>query len=441
MIAYNRDLEVRHEVDVFVAGGGPAGVAAALAAARQGASVLMVEGTACFGGMGTSGLVPAFMQFADGVNFLAGGIGREIYDRLWNARGVSPEDVYESPRATLSIHAETLKRVYDEMVTSSGVDYAFMTQMVDVIAADGQVQAVVCSGKSGMYAVRARVYVDGTGDGDLAVWAGAAFEKGDSEGKMMAGTLGSLWGAVDWEAVRDAEERAEDELPSAFDDNIFTVEDRHLPGMWRVGRTLAGGNLGHTFGVDGTDERSLTEALVYGRKLLTEYERFYREYMSGYDGIEMVSTGALLGIRETRRIVGDYQLVLDDFRNRAVFPDEIGRYSYPVDVHASDPSPEAFAKLMDGLHSLRLGWGESYGIPYRTLTPKGLSNVLVAGRCISSDRSMQGSVRVMPGCYITGQAAGVAAALAADQRQDVHEVDVTELQSQLKDMGAFLPNC
>ena len=440
MIEYTKQLPVRHQVDVFVAGGGPAGIAAALAASRQGASVLLIEGTACFGGMGTAGMVPAFMQFADGINFLAGGIGREIYDRLWEGKGASPDDRYDNPMRHLSIHAEVLKRVYDEMITESGINYALMTQMVDVIASDGAVSAVVCAGKSGPYAVRAQMYVDATGDGDLASWAGAPYEKGDEQGQMMAGTLCSLWANVDWDAVRAAKQRAEDELPRAFADGCFAVQDHHLPGMWRVGHTLAGGNLGHTFGVDGTDERSLTEALVYGRKLLTEYEHFYRRYMSGYDSLELAATGALLGIRETRRIIGDYQLNLADFQARAVFADEIGRYSYPVDVHASDPSAEAFDKLMEGLHAFRLGIGESYGIPYRTLTPKGLSNVLVAGRCISADRPLQGSVRVMPGCYITGQAAGVAAALGAAGDQDVHAIDVSEVQGRLKELGAYLPN-
>jgi len=133
-------------------------------------------------------------------------------------------------------------------------------------------------------------------------------------------------------------------------------------------------------------------------------------------------------------------LNLNDFQARAVFADEIGRYAYPVDIHASDPSAETHAKFMEAFQSLRLNPGESYGIPYRTLTPKGLSNVLVAGRCISTDRAVQGSVRVMPGCYITGQAAGVAAALASRKDLDVHAVDVTEVQGRLKEMGAYLPN-
>ena len=115
--------------------------------------------------------------------------------------------------------------------------------------------------------------------------------------------------------------------------------------LWHVGQREGGGNIGHTFGVDGTDERSLTEALLWGRKSLLEYEHYYKEYLEGFEGMTLLATGALLGLRETRRIMGDYILCLDDFKNRAVFDDEIGRYNYPVDIHASSPSNEDFAKF------------------------------------------------------------------------------------------------
>jgi hypothetical protein len=157
--------------------------------------------------------------------------------------------------------------------------------------------------------------------------------------------------------------------------------------------------------------------------------------------MELVSTGSLLGLRETRRVTGDYVLDLADFKARAVFPDEIGRYCYPVDIHPLTPSRETFEQFeREFRKDYRYAKGESYGIPYRTLTPKGLSNVLVAGRCISTDRYVQGSVRVMPGCYITGQAAGVAASLSAETGKGVHDLDVAEIQKRLVDLGACLPN-
>jgi len=441
-IGYHRDIPVRHDVDVFVAGGGPAGVAAAVAAARQGMTVFLAEGHSCFGGMGTAGLVPAFMRMGDGVQVLAAGVGSEVIDRLMAAGG-SAEGRAEDVAAvgSISIHPEALKRVYDEMVADAKVDYTFHTALVDVLTEGGAVTAAVCAAKSGVFAVRAKVYVDGTGDGDLAAWAGAPFEKGDERGDMMPGTLCSLWANVDWPAVRAGDLGAGNaRMEEAFKDGVFTHEDLHLPGMWRLPGTLGGGNIGHTFGVDGTDERSLTEALVWGRKLVLEYERYYREYLTGFEKMELTATGSLLGLRETRRIMGDYVLCLDDFKGRAVFDDEIGRYSYPVDIHPLRPEKGEYDRFMDEWQDLRYGKGESYGIPYRTLVPRGLTNVLVAGRCISSDRFLQGSVRVMPGCYITGQAAGLAAALAVEGDTDTRGVDVARLQQRLKAFGACLPN-
>jgi hypothetical protein len=148
-----------------------------------------------------------------------------------------------------------------------------------------------------------------------------------------------------------------------------------------------------------------------------------------------------LGVRETRRIMGDYVLCLEDFKRRAVFQDEIGRYCYPVDIHVARPNDEAeYQRFEKEFAELRYKKGESYGIPYRCLTAKGLRNVLVAGRCVSADRSIQASIRVMPGCFITGQAAGVAAAMAAGTAGDVRVIDVRELQRRLRKAGAHLPN-
>lgn len=429
-VVFQRDLEVRHEVDVLVVGGGPAGVAAAVSAARQGAKVFLAEATACLGGLGTSGMVPAFMQFTDGVNFLAGGIGEEILNKMWEYGGKIEGSEY-------SIKVEALKRVYDDIVTEAGVDFTLHTQMVAVDAEDGLVNYVVFAAKSGMFAVKAKIYIDGTGDGDLCAWAGAEYEKGDENGEMMAGTLCSLWANIDWDRVVRPDNRR---LEEAIKDKIFTYEDRHLSGIWRTGKTLGGGNIGHTYDVDGTDERSLTKSLIWGRKSMTEFERYYREYLDGYEEMELAATGAILGIRESRRILGDYVMVLDDFINRASFDDEIGRYAYPIDIHPSDTSVEGFKKFEKEYHNLRYKDGESYGIPYRALTPRGLQNVLVAGRCVSCDRYMQSSIRVMPGCYITGQAAGVAAAMAAEKNTDTRGIDIKELQSRLKAIGAYLPN-
>jgi len=436
-----RQVPVRHEVDVFVAGGGPAGCAAAVSAARGGKSVFLAEGHSCFGGMGTAGLVPAFMQFGDGVNFLAAGFGEELFERLCAAGGTTPAPPGGDRTGSYPINAEILKRVYDEMLLAAKVDFTFHTHLIGVQRQGSKVKAALCWGKSGLFAVRAAVYVDATGDGDLAAWADAPFEKGDSSGAMMPGTLCSLWTDVDFDAWGKSGLRHHNaRIEEAHKAGVFTYCDKHLPGIWPVGDRVGGGNVGHTFGVDGTDERSLTKALLWGRKLVLEYERYYREYLRGFERMKLMATGSLLGLRETRRILGDYVLCLEDFKKRAVFPDEIGRYCYPVDIHVSRPDDEAeYERFQKEFAELRYAKGESYGVPYRCLTPRGLSNVLVAGRCISADRFLQGSIRVMPGCYITGQAAGVAAALACDHGGDSRAFDVGLLRRRLREAGAYLP--
>lgn len=430
---FKREIPIKYDVDVFVVGGGPAGITAAVAAARNGCSVYLAESQGCFGGQGTAGGVSAFMQFTDGVNFLVGGLGKEILEKLQDADGMGPDNDF-------SIRHEVLKRVYDDLVMEAGVRFTFNTSMIAVEAEDGNVTSVVLNAKSGIFAVKAKIYIDCTGDGDLCAWAGAPFEKGDVEGNMQAGTLCSLWTDIAWETA-ERKEVGESRLPQAFAEKVITIEDRHLPGIRRVARHVGGGNVGHTFGVDNTDEVSVTKAYVEARKRLLEYENFYKKFMKGYDQIELVSTAGMMGIRETRRIMGDYVLNLEDFRRQAVFEDEIGRYSYPVDIHESKPDAESHKAFAEAYkRDFRYKQGESYGIPYRTLLPKGLTNVFVAGRCISCDRHIQGSIRVMPGCFITGQAVGAAASLAVKQNLDTRSVNVKELQHLLKSMGAYLPN-
>ena len=431
-INFSRNIEVRKDVDVCVVGGGPAGIAAAVAAAKQGAKVFLAEAHTCFGGMGTAGMVPAFMTFSDGVNIVAAGVGSDILERLRKAGGTGPDN-------DLAIKPEVLKRICDEYVLEHNIDFLFQTTLIGVEHENGTVNCAVFAAKSGVFAVKAKVFIDCTGDGDLAVMAGANFEAGDEDGDLMPGTLCSSWDNVDWDAYYACGKRPRDFLFKAFDDGIFRTKDPHHPGMWRIGEHWSGGNIGHTFGLDSTDEKSLTDALIEGRQQLPEFENFYRNYVPGFENVELMASGSLLGIRESRRITGDYVLNLQDFMERRSFEDEIGRYCYPVDIHISKPSAGHYAKFKKENKTLRCEKGESYGIPYRILTPAALKNVYVAGRCVSADRYVQSSIRVMPGCFITGQAAGTAAAIAAENNLDIHKVPTNKLREKLSQIGAYLP--
>lgn len=428
---YQKELTVKYETDVCIVGGGPAGIAAGVAAARQGSRVFIVEATGCFGGAATTALVPTFVTFTDGINFVVGGIGKEIYD----------ECLRQNPDCrhyrNLGYDVEKLKRQYDKMITDAGIEFLFFTSMIDVIKDGDRVDAIVVCGKSGMYLIKASVFIDATGDGDLCVRAGAAYDYGDSEGGVMGPSLCSAWVNVDWSQPAWPQDH---KLEEAFADGVFAVHDRHLPGIYRTGETTGGANISHVYGVNPTREEDLTRGMVEGRKMLTEYEEYYRDYVGGaFKNAFPVTSGSVLGIRESRRIRGDYVLCGEDYNRRAIFDDEIGRYCYGIDIHESKATPEAHKAFLRDFTTRTYSDGETYGIPYRSLLPESLSNVYVTGRCISCDRAMQSSIRVMPCCFLTGQAAGVGAALCIKDKKNIRGIDVSDLQDRLADMGAYLP--
>lgn len=442
---YTKSIEIKYDVDVFIAGGGPAGVAAAVSCAREGRSVFIAESFSAFGGAAVTMLIPAYMCFGDGINFCADGIGKEIFDRI---KVESPERYKRF--CPSSIPVETLKLIYDDMVEKSGAKYIFHTNIIDAVVEDGQIKYVICAAKGSIFAVRAKIYIDCTGDGDLAAYAGADIEYGDENGKVMATTLCGIWSGIDWTRVQRPDSR---NLDAAFADNVFTNEDRHLPGMWSladqtkdadgkpVPNGIGGSNAGHIYDINGCDAASLTEGIVKARRQLLEYRKYYREYLTGYEDMELVYSASYLGIRESRRVVCDLRLEVDTFQNKSSFDDEIGRYCYPIDIHSPTNDKAGYEKFHSEHTSMRLKKGENYGIPYRSLAVKGIRNLLCAGRCIGTDRYMQSSVRVMPGCYITGQAAGIAAAVQCDAHSDdIHNVDIHEVQKRLYKLGAYLPN-
>ncbi len=445
-IGYSATVPVQASYDVAVVGGGPAGVVAAIAAARLGCSVLLVERFGALGGTGTNGLVNAFNPFSDGERALVRGIGLEILQRAYR-RGylsprVSPETWEKGYMQWIPFYGEGLKLLLDEMVLEAGVDVRFFTTMIDVIREGERLTGLVLHSREGLFAVRGRSFVDCTGDADLTARAGYPCELGDDQGRTMPPTLCSYVTNVDYEAYRSfvGSPSWQETLHRALDEGAFTVWDPHVPGIFFSGEDHGMLNAGHVFGVVGLDSQDLSKGMIRGRQLAQEFVAFYRRYVPGCEGLVHVATAPMLGVRESRRVVGEYVLTHEDFSARRSFPDEIGRYNNPIDIHIMSPDREAYeAYHTMYTRSFRLPPGESYGIPYRSLVPRGAPNLWVAGRCISTDRLMQGSTRVMPCCFVTGQAAGVAAALSCAQGVTAQTLHPALLQRTLREQGAYVP--
>jgi len=437
-----RELPLDDSWDVIVVGGGPTGCTAAAAAAREGARTLLIETTACLGGSGTSALVPAWCPFSDKEKIIYRGLAEKVFN-------ASKEGVLHIGAKDLDwvpIDAEKLKRVYDTLVTEAGASVLFQTFLTAVETdGEGSVTALVVSNKSGLTALRAKVYVDCSGDADLAAWAGAEFQKGDEVGQMQPGTHCFILTNVDEYAYKNGPDLGwwdpDSPIHAILESGRYPeIPDKHMCHNI-VGPGSVGFNAGHVWDVDNTKPETVSVALMKGRKLALAYRNALAEFHpAAFGGAFLVATGSVLGIRETRRIEGDYILKAEDYIERRTFSDEICRNSYFIDLHLTKEEAKTSDELEMATRFNRYEKGESHGIPYRCLTPRGLKNVLVAGRSISCDRSVQGSVRVMPVCLAMGEAAGIAATHAMELSEpDVHQIDTTRLRRRLREEGAYLP--
>lgn len=422
--------------DVIVAGGGPAGCTAATAAAREGAKVLLLERTSALGGMGTMGLVPAWCPFSDGIRLVYQGLAeRVLRETMEGMPHLRPDQVNWTP-----INPERLKIVYDNILLGAGVHVVFET-LVCGVEKDEQdnIKAIFAASKKGIEAFSAKVFVDCTGDADLAAWGGAPYEKGGEDGVLQAATHCFMLANVDQYAYNHEQTTSmiHSQMIKLADSGKYSlITDGHGCNSL-LGPGVVGFNSGHIWNVDNTDPASVTKAYFEGRKKAQQFKEGLEEFFpKSFAGAFVAQTAPLMGIRETRRIVGDYVLTREDYLARASFPDEICRNNYYVDVHQSAEEKAAGRKY----DSCRYGKGESHGIPYRCLIPKNLRNLLVAGRSISTDRPVQGSTRVMPPCLAMGEAAGIAASMAASKSGDVRaDVDTVSLRNLLRTHGAYLP--
>ena len=429
-----RDIPVFAEVDVMVAGGGPAGVAAALAAARNGASVLLVEQRGYLGGMATVAGVPAFCPYTDQRKPIIRGIGLEILEDMKAGMEEEFRRNHADQLDWVPIDAEVLKRLLDEKAVAAGVQVLYHTFVGHVLKEDGLIETAVIHNKTGTSAVKAGIYIDATSDADLVWHAGGSFAQGGEEGELQPGTMCFSMGNLDrtkfFATVDEHGSDLKHAIKKAKEEGKLKVA-REWAGISWLNEHAAGFNFGHIFGIDGSKAEDLTRGAIKGRALVHHIAGWLRAEVPGFEQAFLTQTGEQVGIRETRRIVGDYILTADDFMECRSFSDDIARNAYFIDIHMARPD--------SGMTMVHLPPGESHGIPYRSLLPVGLTNVIVAGKSISTDRATQGSTRVMPNCFAMGEAAGTAAALlSAAGSRSTRSIDISLLQRTLVEQGAWL---
>lgn len=450
-----RRIPAESGYDLVVAGGGPAGTAAAVCAARLGLKTLLVEATGALGGMGTSGLVASFGPVSDGERMLVGGFMKELLDTMWTQGAFAPQVTQAFLSRQLNrwvpFKPEHLKRILDDFVVQAGVEVRFFTRVIEADTSGRRINGVVLSSVEGLRYVQARTFVDATGDAALAALTGADCKVvlRDTD-TVSPSTLCSLLGGMNWQDPAYGEDgsgldavknRVRSEwVPQAIADGFFTQEDRFFPGMNRIGAQGATLNAGHVFNLNPLSTRSLSDGMIFGRKLAVEYTEFYRQYVPGCENAELLTTAPLMGVRDSRRIVGEFELTMDDFLARRQFPDQIAVYNRPTDVHPTNTSKEEYERFLKDFHGKdNLGVGQSVGIPYSILVPRGSDNLWVAGRCHSSDTKVHGSIRAQSAAYMMGQAAGTAAAQAVATGQPACDLDTAALVTRLRENGAYLP--
>jgi hypothetical protein len=422
--------------DVLVCGGGPAGIAAAVAAAEEGADVLLLEQAQYLGGAATAMMIPAFCPFGYEGDPVNAGLGLKILHEMKARMGDT------SPRINwVAIDAEVLKSLYDEMVSAAGVRVRFGTLVVGAERDGARVTGVTVAGKNGLQGIEAGVVIDCTGDADVAAHAGCEFQFGGAQGEVMGTTLCFLLANVDkarFEAYcRESGDKSYIPLAvaKAREAHDFDVPEYRAAGFSFPYPDVAGINFGHVYGIDGSDPESVTRGIMEARRLVPKLLAFLHKWVPGFEASRLVATAPMLGVRETRRVVGDYLLTFEDYVARRSFEDDIARNSYFIDLHSASGAAE-LQRGAEGEEWHNYSAGESHGIPLRCLMPKGVDNLLVAGRPISVDRLVHSAIRVMPPCFATGEAAGVTAATMAAERLTSRQVDVPGLRDRLKARGA-----
>jgi FAD dependent oxidoreductase len=438
----SRLTPVHGEYDVVVVGGGPAGIMAAAAAARGGCSVILLERYGFLGGAGTAGGLSTFCGLHAKVygehQRVIHGLADELLDRLAKLDGLSkPHLTINDGIQAQAFDISSYKIAADELVTGSGARLLFHTLAVGaVMAGDQTIDAVLIESKSGRAAIRGRLFIDASGDGDLAAWAGAPFEKSPALHGMLYPSLmfringvdAAAAGEAPWRTVERLMDEAERAGTHTFPRKKPIVRPQRNPLEWRANLTQLSNPDGSA--VDGTDVDQLTQGELQGRQQALDAFTFIRDNTPGFGDSYIVDLAPQIGIRETRRVVGQYQLTEDDVLGCADFDDTIGVNGWPVEAHVA------------GSVEFRWPRGENprgfCQLPFRMILPRGVGNLYVIGRCASMTHDAQSAARVTGPCFAMGEAAGMAAGLALASGVPCGSVDVTVLQNRLEHVGAYL---
>ena len=457
-IPADKDLDFG-SVDVLVVGGGPAGVCAAIAAARCGARTTIVETGNCLGGMATRGLVAPFMTCYDttGEIMVIRGLFEEVVNRMVAIKGaIHPSQVRAGTPFSAWItaghdhltpfDAEALKFVLDEMCKEAGVKVLFHSTLVEPILKNDTITGIRLLGREGIARIGAKVVIDATGDGDVAAKAGVPCTFGNPEtGGIQPSTLFFHINNVDSpKLIKDVEAHLHEFRKVngvSYRALHWRVEEAEDAGEWDIARKSVNiyrgvredewaVNCTRIAKVDSTNTESLSAAEAEGRRQVQEMMHFFHKYVPGCRDAVIKSSASTLGIRESRHVAGEYLLTADDLLQGVVPDDSILVASNSVDVHGRNGANTTEYKTVEK--------GQWYGLPLRSLIPLQIDGLIVAGRAISASSDAAGAVRVMPPCMAMGHAAGITAALAAGKGAAPRSIDPADVRALLKQQKAFL---
>ncbi len=440
VIEERREIPVIGEYDVVVLGGGPAGIAAAAAAARTGRSTILIERYGFLGGAGTAAGLSTFCGLHANIygehKQVIHGLADEILERIERMDGLNAPHLSLGQKIMAQAYdISAYKIAADALLVDSGVKILFHAFGVGMVKrSDREIDALIVESKSGRGAIRGRMFIECSGDGDLAAWAGAPFELGDGAGNMLYPTTMFRINGVDpvkagraWEEIPRLMAEAE-KKGRRFPRKGAIVRPQKNPIEWRANLTQIKNPDGTA--VSGIDVEQMSYGEIEGRRQCWEVFEFIRGVTPGFETAYIVEIAPQIGIRETRRVVGEYMLSEHDILGCADFPDAIGVNGWPVEAHVAGDVVIKFA----GVPASR-GYNQ---LPYRMIVPRGVDNMFVAGRCASMTHDGQSSSRVSGPCFAMGQAAGTAADLALSAGVTPAKVDVPALQRRLEKDGAWL---